>query len=65
MANVIQPTDWFLVQRNTDSLRCTGQDLADSINGGLTLRVDALEKENINLEARVAALETKINGGTY
>jgi len=65
MANVVQPTDWFLVQRKTDSLRCTGQDLADSINGGLAMRVEALEKENVNLEARVAALETEINGGIY
>ena len=65
MANIVQPTDWFLVQRGLTSKRCSGKDLADSINGGLTLRIEALEAATTNLEAQVAALETEINGGTY
>ena len=60
MANIVQPTDLFLVQRGSDSRKCTGLDLHDSITGGLTARVT-------DLEGRVKALEDTdtIDGGTY
>ena len=60
MANIVQPTDLFLVQRGADSHKCTGLDLHDSITGGLAAKVADLEK-------RVKALEEIdiIDGGTY
>ena len=60
MANIVQPTDLFLVQRGSDSRKCTGLDLHDSITGGLATQITALEK-------RVKALEEieSIDGGTY
>ena len=60
MPNIVQPTDIFLVQRGSDSRKCTGLDLHDSITGGLTARVT-------DLEGRVKDLEEidTIDGGTY
>lgn len=65
MANIVQATDLFLVQRGTDSHACTGLDLHDSITGGLASQIATLESEVTTLKAQVLALETEINGGTY
>lgn len=65
MANLVQATDLFLVQRGTDSHSCTGLDLHDSITGGLAVQIAALESDVTTLKAQVLALETEINGGTY
>ena len=60
MANIVQPSDLFLVQRGNESRKCTGLDLHDSITGGLTNQVT-------QLETRVKALEDidTINGGSF
>ena len=67
MANIVQPSDLFLVQRGNDSRKCTGLDLHDSITGGLTTQIKSLESQVVALETRVKQLEDidTINGGSY
>ena len=60
MANIVQPTDIFLVQRGADSHKCTGLDLHDSITGGLAGKISTLEGEVKALEGEIATLKTQM-----